>query len=192
MLWNFAAIQADVRSPNLKSQPIPADAQNDQEKYSAWWKEWSETEEGKAWRAASRADQRLRDASPFFSASVGRDGTFRIDDVPPGNYGLNVMFHESSPGQVRDYNFSVPAAEEADAGKPVDLGVITLMPTRGVSVSFHLASEVSCIVPAWCSCTNDHREKACGSGPRAISTSTKVDGWAWVCRHRRRQRRRRT
>jgi hypothetical protein len=57
---------------------------------------------------------------------VDRDGNFRIEDVPPGDYSLSVDMNERPIGQLRDHAFSVPAAEGDAAGEPVDLGVLTL------------------------------------------------------------------
>jgi hypothetical protein len=121
-------IHASAHSPKLKSPPVPVDVQNDREKYSAWWKQWSETDEGQAWRRASEENQRLRDASPSFSASVDRDGTFRIDDIPAGDYKMSLYFQNNDVGRLNDYEFSVPANEDGNAGQPVDLGAITLSP----------------------------------------------------------------
>jgi hypothetical protein len=126
VLWNFALIHARAHLPQLKSPPVPADARNDNEKYRDWWKRWIETDDGKAWSKASQENQLLRERSPYFTASVARDGTFRIDDVSAGNYRLSVRFSEHPAGQLLNYDFSIPAADDVNASQPVDLGVLTL------------------------------------------------------------------
>jgi hypothetical protein len=109
-----------------KPPQAPADVQNDQERYGAWWREWSESDEGEAWRAAQKEYLERREASPYFNASVDRDGNFRIEDVPPGEYVLGVDMSERPIGWLRDYAFSVPTAEGDAASDTVDLGVLTL------------------------------------------------------------------
>ena len=41
-------------------------------------------------------------------ASVSRDGTFRIDDVPDGDYTLTVRFSRDAAGKLPSRRFSVP------------------------------------------------------------------------------------
>jgi beta-lactamase regulating signal transducer with metallopeptidase domain/uncharacterized GH25 family protein len=64
----------------------------------------------------------------YFTATVDRDGRFRVDDVPVGQYALNVYFQP--PRQnivgVRRHAFAVPAAPGDAAGPAVDLGTLTL------------------------------------------------------------------
>jgi hypothetical protein len=64
--------------------------------------------------------------SPYFTVSVDRDGSFRIDDVPAGEYSLGVRFDRGAPGHLQNYRFTVPRAEGRDPSVPVDLGVLTL------------------------------------------------------------------
>ena len=65
--------------------------------------------------------------SPYFTATVDRDGTFRIDDVPAGNYSLSARLeHQGQVGRLRSRRFTVPAANGNRADQPVDLGVLTM------------------------------------------------------------------
>jgi carboxypeptidase family protein len=123
--WSFARVHATVGG-EPKPPEAPAEIQNDQARYAAWWREWSESDEGKVWREAQKEYRQREKASPYFNASVDRDGNFRIDDVPPGEYALSVNMSERPIGRLRDYAFSVPAAEGDSAHEPVDLGVLTL------------------------------------------------------------------
>jgi RNA polymerase sigma factor (sigma-70 family) len=62
--------------------------------------------------------------SPYLMASVARDGSFRIDDVPAGDYMLNVMFMEDDVGALLNHRFQVAPA--GSAVNPVDLGTLRL------------------------------------------------------------------
>jgi RNA polymerase sigma factor (sigma-70 family) len=63
---------------------------------------------------------------PGFMASVDRDGRFRIDDVPPGDYSLTVQFDRDNAGHLRNHRFRVPPPEGDPAVRPVDLGTLKL------------------------------------------------------------------
>jgi hypothetical protein len=72
------------------------------------------------------APEPLRDVMPRFNATVARDGTFRIDDVPPGKYTLRVYFSEHLSGRISDHHFTVPEPADDQARQEIDLGVLTL------------------------------------------------------------------
>jgi hypothetical protein len=92
VLWNFALVNAQVQLAPVKQLPIPPAIQNDAKQRQAWWNEFRNTEEGKVWSGILEANERLRKTSPYFTATVDRDGSFRIDDVPQGSYTLEVWF----------------------------------------------------------------------------------------------------
>ena len=66
------------------------------------------------------------ETSPYFTVTVDRDGKFRIDDVPAGDYSLSVRFMREDVGHLSDHRFRVPALEGDAAGRPVDLGTLKL------------------------------------------------------------------
>ena len=57
---------------------------------------------------------------------MDRDGKFRIDDVPAGDYSLSVRFMKTPVGYLSDHRFRVPALEGDAAARPVDLGTLKL------------------------------------------------------------------
>jgi RNA polymerase sigma factor (sigma-70 family) len=67
-----------------------------------------------------------RATGPRLTATVGRDGSFRIDDVPAGGYSLSVWFRRDQAGRLHNHRFKVSPAEDEFAGQPVDLGVLML------------------------------------------------------------------
>jgi beta-lactamase regulating signal transducer with metallopeptidase domain len=71
-------------------------------------------------------EQEDRATRPGFTATVDRDGSFRIDDVPAGNYSLSVQFQRDDAGRLSNHRFSVPAQQGDLAAQPVDLGTLRL------------------------------------------------------------------
>lgn len=61
-----------------------------------------------------------------FNAIVSRDGRFRIDDMPPGEYSLSISFSRFDCGYLDEVSFSIPETQGRAAAKPIDLGVLTL------------------------------------------------------------------
>jgi len=67
-----------------------------------------------------------RATSPTLTATVDRDGGFRIDDVPVGTYLLRVRFDRDGAGRLVNHRFAVPPAQGDSSAQPVDLGTLTL------------------------------------------------------------------
>ena len=63
-----------------------------------------------------------------FTATVGPDGTFRIDDVPEGSYALRASIDHQDAGFLHNYRFTVPPTEAKSPADPVDLGSLQLVP----------------------------------------------------------------
>jgi hypothetical protein len=65
-----------------------------------------------------------------FAAAIDKDGVFRVEDVPPGQYELTVTIDappdRNRPGPVQElYRVRVPVVvPEGDAAAPVDVGEI--------------------------------------------------------------------
>jgi len=125
-LWNFALVDAAIDAAMPGMPTPPADLQDDPAKRKEWWNQWFHSPQGQAWQKARDAAGKVRRTNPRFTATVARDGSFRIDDVPPGRYVLNVRFSEHAAGRLTGFRFTVPEAGEAQHGQPIALGVLTL------------------------------------------------------------------
>lgn len=64
--------------------------------------------------------------SPYLTATVDRDGRFRIDDVPAGRYLLSVRFDRDDAGRLDNHRFAVAPTKEGASPQTVDLGTLTL------------------------------------------------------------------
>ena len=132
VFWNFAnvSVQVDLKAPGPPKPP--ADVQIEPGKYNAWFKEWITTDEGKAWFSTYQADmkayRKLRSKTPYMMASVDRDGSFRIDDAPSGEFVFRVSFSRHAPGGISNYKFSIPEIEGLRSDQPFDLGTLELDP----------------------------------------------------------------
>ncbi|MAG93829.1 MAG: hypothetical protein CMJ48_08785 [Planctomycetaceae bacterium] len=130
--WNFALVS--VRShlptpPQPVEPPIPAGIKDDPQKLAAWMLKWQLTPAGQAWTAwrnAYEATTQLRAAAPLFRATVDRDGTFRIDDMPAGSYSLSLRFSRDAVGRLSSFRFVVPPMNGARSDQRLNLGVLTL------------------------------------------------------------------
>ena len=71
------------------------------------------------------AEAETKPDSPYLWAAVARDGSFRLDDVPAGDYLLTVRFDRNGAGHLFDHRFKVPPAA-GDVDGAVDLGTLKL------------------------------------------------------------------
>jgi hypothetical protein len=121
--WRFASVHVSA-GKSVKPPEMPELAT--QEERTKWWQEWIKTDGGKEWQKQSQEYQKIRDASPYFNASVDRDGKFRIDDMPEGDYELNLYLGEQYARIVNNHQFTVPPMEDERSDEPLDLGEIRL------------------------------------------------------------------
>jgi hypothetical protein len=123
-MWRFASVHVSAgKSP--KPPKMPTDVTSAQQQ-TEWWQKWIKTDAGKEWQKLTEEYQKHRDVSPSFSVSVASDGKFRIDDVPAGDYELNLYFSEHDAGRVSQSPFTVPPMEGERSDEPLDIGEIRL------------------------------------------------------------------
>lgn len=80
--------------------------------------------------AAEREWQEVRRTVPYLTASVSRDGSFRIDDTPPDDYELTLSFagyDEPAPAKI-ELAVAVPSGEVEDPA--LNLGELQLQPLK--------------------------------------------------------------
>jgi peroxiredoxin len=97
---------------------------------SRWNYEWRKTEQGREYEKMEWERGRS------YRAKIDADGTFRVDDVPVGEYELRAcigsklggtaLLGARKPIPVPDYEFMVHDVNERDSGEPLELGVIKI------------------------------------------------------------------
>lgn len=130
--WNFALV--NVRTflpplPDVERPMIPLEIEQNPAARQRWLNKWQLTPAGKtwvAWKKLLKDQEDVRNSTPDITASVDRDGNFRIDDMPAGNYELDVRFQEKGPGILFGFRFTVPQMEGLRSDASLDLGVLTL------------------------------------------------------------------
>ena len=99
------------------------------------WRTWQREEQRKferAWRDSPESEP-FKESVRTYEFPVQRDGTFRVDDVLPGTYRMQVRADEPEPGGRRkrqaaavEVRLDVPELLDGESDEPIDLG--TLMP----------------------------------------------------------------
>jgi beta-lactamase regulating signal transducer with metallopeptidase domain/protocatechuate 3,4-dioxygenase beta subunit len=91
---------------------------------SRWLQQWRESAEGRDYR-----DRRVAE-----SIGLSPDGSFRLDDVPAGEYRLSLRVNEQAPfGETGPFArlvqvFTVPPVPGGRSDEPLDLGPLRLRP----------------------------------------------------------------
>jgi hypothetical protein len=124
--WPKQAWYAHVAT-KLPPLPVPAGLKGAERQQ--WQEEYYQSAEGLARTRASRS----------YALTLESDGSFTVDDVPPGSYELNAMFmsspvdhtaigagtHNTTLGTIRqDIVVPDPTGNQSEA--PVDLGTVTI------------------------------------------------------------------
>ena len=93
----------------------------------AWFQQWISTDEGRAFRQASRARKEIK-SYPF---ALGSNGTFRVEDMETGAYELDVSVPTEDAngwrGQLH-HEFTIPEIPGGHTDEPLDLGELVLKP----------------------------------------------------------------
>lgn len=98
------SLQPYVVQAKVPPMPVPKTIEGgDAESMRAWYEEWEVSEEGRAYRAAQR----------MFSVDFESDGTFRVLDVPEGEYVIVWSFITAAGERVGKiaHEFSVSAGD---------------------------------------------------------------------------------
>lgn len=102
--------------------------QQRQERYA----KWAATDEGKAYQEQIR---KLNEERKFYQVPVQPDGTFRIDDVEPGNYVLNLQVAQTGAdrsGGMRESlatasaKFTMPPVTPEQLDQPLEIPAVPL------------------------------------------------------------------
>jgi thiol-disulfide isomerase/thioredoxin len=106
----------------VPDMPIPASVNpSDQAQYEAWYEEWNQSDEGRAYRAAQRS----------FAVAIEPDGSFRAREVPPGAYTIAWTIMTRSGERIGNLShaFAVP-----DGVGTFDLGALEISAPKTMKV----------------------------------------------------------
>ena len=87
-------------------------------KKRVWWDQ--------AYFVISVRECKVLSRDSYFHATIGPDGAFRLEDVPPGDYSMTMFLAQKSAGELYDYPLTVGAGTANDDARPIDLGEIAL------------------------------------------------------------------
>ena len=120
--WNLATMMVRKRLV----VPVPPVDRQAMMQIPGQWEAWLRTPLGINYLVSVQVYERQQAEAVGYFATIGRDGSFRIGDMPEGQYELDVMMQPGHRGSIRGYKFSIPPMESERVQEPVDLGVITL------------------------------------------------------------------
>jgi len=121
VLWNFALVNVRVYHAPLPQPKVPAELANDPAQSAAWW-----ATVGRRWQANFDSQQQQISRLPSYTATVDHDGAFRIDDMPAGDYVMDVRFNQQAAGVLNGYRFTLHPLEAEQSIQPLDLGSLQL------------------------------------------------------------------
>ena len=99
-----------------------------------WFREWMKTDEGKKYLQAMQDRQRNMRSFPLV---IGSDGTFRVEDVPPGSYSININLNTLVTGPNGNTvqpvgtgyaEFTMPAIEAGKIDEPLQVDPVEVTP----------------------------------------------------------------
>ncbi len=140
--WRQAMIMLQSRphdAPEPPKIPFPLgiDPQRNQDEARIWWEQWRYTENGKKYQDEMKlyTDAVNRFKPTYISGRVEPDGTFAFDDIPGGDYILDVRAmapmasRPTGPSEMiarLNRSFVVPKQAGTGASEPVDVGELML------------------------------------------------------------------
>ncbi len=130
--WGFAVIVAQPVIGDPPSIPYPPNL--DEDGKAAWYQAWVQTPLGKQWQELSRQHAERQNQRPRYVTAIGRDGKFRIEDVPPGKYEVELpverrpaqRFGRTSVIACWEGTFEIPKIDGQP--DPLDLGELVVRP----------------------------------------------------------------
>jgi len=112
-----------------------------QAQIQAYFQQWKKSEQGKAFQ---RAQKELQKDRRHYNFRIEPDGSFRVEDIPGGNYNMNIRLRKRAGGPYysgRDeiigtlkYDFKVPDVGDGEPNEPFDIGVLELKIKKSLEV----------------------------------------------------------
>lgn len=129
--WSRFSTQLHTRLPRPRF-PDDWPTMTDEQRRN-WAQQWGNTEEGKAFQKESK---KKLDNIQIFRLSIRPDGSFRVEEMPPGEYELNVLTKDWPTPKTAGWNgmlhyeFTVSEIPGGYTDEPLDLGALVLKPVE--------------------------------------------------------------
>jgi len=124
---------------DLPKPPLPDNwDQMDSKAQHQWNENWYKTTEGKTYLQAHEEAQRTTE---YYGDIVNSDGTFRVEDIPAGNYVLEVELFRSPQNRQAgvigtvSHEFIIPEMPGGRSDEPLDLGKLEMKPLNSRSAT---------------------------------------------------------
>lgn len=124
--WKQLSLSLRVDLPVLHMPDPPANLPNNAEAAEKWKRDWMDSDEGKKFLAKAQEHEELREKATSGRATVAADGTFRFEDMPPGNYLLSGWGMSTPRYRLVAHAVKVPPVEGDGIGKEVSVGELKL------------------------------------------------------------------
>ncbi|MFH1370609.1 MAG: SMP-30/gluconolactonase/LRE family protein [Planctomycetota bacterium] len=133
--WSFGQSSISTIMPE-SPKPDNFNEMTDEEK-KVWHQKWQDSNEGEAFRERTRKQQRN------YTIKIDPDGLFRVEDVPEGEYNLNISIYEPPAARQCGYGDSIGSAHQefeisempgGRSDEPCDLGTLRLETLKRLKV----------------------------------------------------------
>lgn len=124
--WKQLTVSARVNLPALARPQPPVAIQKNAEAVKRWRQEWLASEAGQRFLEAVEKQEAVRRNAPYATATIAADGSFRIHDMPAGNYLLSVWGSSGPRLRLDAFAVTVLPVDGGGLGKAVDAGEIRL------------------------------------------------------------------
>jgi peroxiredoxin/uncharacterized GH25 family protein/protocatechuate 3,4-dioxygenase beta subunit len=139
--WIFGFCQIVTHFDTPKPPPLPDNYQSmDAQQKKQWYENWQKTDAGKAFQAAQ---EKQRHEYRSYTLLMQKDGSFRADDVPAGDYQINISITQPTPGNScgpgdavaeASSRFTIPPIPGGRSDKPFELPTLSMTIEKTVKV----------------------------------------------------------
>jgi hypothetical protein len=121
---------AELLAAGKKVQQVMADPEISPQQKETWLNQWSSSPEGLAFsiRLSNFRQSMYQNPGRRLSLAIAADGSFRLEDVPPGDYHLQILqMQRAGVGYQLNATIQRQITVPEHSDQPLDLGELTLV-----------------------------------------------------------------